>query len=669
MSAANIFIKLDGHPEADRICVAINSYGRLHPEELLFCVTHPLIGDAVYEYQGIAIFSPRHRIIFMGFDEDEDGFNDFQSDFISDIGSLSSNFKYQNFIGRPREWKSRLSRALLIGPEEVIDLESILESNEIADSDSRLMKYIISLVTGSINELSEASLSNGINQLDEVKRKIVLFDADQTRFLYSDYNKKLISVQGLSGTGKTELLLHKLKDVFKESESDKPNKIFMTCHNIALANELRGRIPLFFNKMKISRQIAWNEEIWVAHAWGSRSNADSGLYSFLCKQYNIQFYPYAYGRDYEYIYSRLKTGLDAIPKREFKPCLDYILVDENQDFPEVFFEVCKKVARKRVYTAGDVFQNIFYEKRSKPKGVDIFLSRCYRTDPRTLMFAHALGLGLKESQRYNWFEKKEWESFGYTVSKIRGRDAITLSRVPVKRFNGDDIESSVEIINGVSTENVVAILESLKRDYTNILPGDIAIIMIDDDSYIYKYMDSLVTIIGQRLGWSVRRGYEVKKTDPDRLYLTNTNNVKGLEFPFVICITNCIANNATSRNRLYTMLTRSFLKTYLLTAETQNINMFRQIYDSINQTGKIIDIQIPSDEEKKLIKNALIEMPEHSAESLEEIIENVLTQLHITDGERASKLKRIVEGYSLSEFNSSKVRSIIEANLPIIDER
>lgn len=38
---------------------------------------------------------------------------------------------------------------------------------------------------------------------------------------------------------------------------------------------------------------------------------------------------------------------------------DYILVDESQDFPEVFFEVCKKVVRHKVYMAGDVFQDIF----------------------------------------------------------------------------------------------------------------------------------------------------------------------------------------------------------------------------------------------------------------------------------------------------------------------
>lgn len=76
--------------------------------------------------------------------------------------------------------------------------------------------------------------------------------------------------------------------------------------------------------------------------------------------------------------------------------------------------------RYKVYTAGDVFQNIFYQKHERPKGVDIFLRRCYRTDPRTLMFAHALGLGLKEDRKFNWFSTEEWDSFGY--ESIRNRE-------------------------------------------------------------------------------------------------------------------------------------------------------------------------------------------------------------------------------------------------------
>ncbi len=50
--------------------------------------------------------------------------------------------------------------------------------------------------------------------LEKVKNKILLFDGEQSRFLYKKIDKKVVSIQGLSGTGKTELLLHKLKELY-----------------------------------------------------------------------------------------------------------------------------------------------------------------------------------------------------------------------------------------------------------------------------------------------------------------------------------------------------------------------------------------------------------------------------------------------------------------------
>ncbi len=70
---------------------------------------------------------------------------------------------------------------------------------------------------------------------------------------------------------------------------DVENKIFFTCHNIALANVLKNRIPDFFTFMKVEKQIKWNELLWVDRAWGSQSDKNSGLYSYICDFYNIPF--------------------------------------------------------------------------------------------------------------------------------------------------------------------------------------------------------------------------------------------------------------------------------------------------------------------------------------------------------------------------------------------
>ncbi|MBX2913814.1 MAG: ATP-binding domain-containing protein [Cyclobacteriaceae bacterium] len=62
----------------------------------------------------------------------------------------------------------------------------------------------------------------------------------------------------------------------------------------------------------------------------------------------------------------------------------------------------------------------------------------------------------------------------------------------------------------------------------------------------------------------MNRAYESKSKVEDTIYITNPNNVKGLEFPFVICLTGTINDSYRYRNILYTMLTRSFLQSYLL---------------------------------------------------------------------------------------------------------
>ena len=43
---------------------------------------------------------------------------------------------------------------------------------------------------------------------------------------------------------------------------EQDSKIFFTCHNKALANELKNRIPTFFNFMKVDKQIFTNQEIF-----------------------------------------------------------------------------------------------------------------------------------------------------------------------------------------------------------------------------------------------------------------------------------------------------------------------------------------------------------------------------------------------------------------------
>ena len=63
-----------------------------------------------------------------------------------------------------------------------------------------------------------------------------------------------------------------------------------------MADKLRQRIPRFFDFMSVRKQIKWGDRLWMARAWGSKSNPDSGLYSYLCNTYDIPFYSGAFTR-------------------------------------------------------------------------------------------------------------------------------------------------------------------------------------------------------------------------------------------------------------------------------------------------------------------------------------------------------------------------------------
>lgn len=626
----------------------------------MYLVSSPLGQE--YSYSNVeyafAILSPGYKLFFINICDHPD-FENYYEDFIADIGYISSKYKYQEFIGRPREWKSAFTTKHVIHTGENFDIDNLFETNKLPEDQKRKGELLISLITGCINDINKVGVLEPISLLEQVKKKIILFDAEQTRFIYRDFPiKKIISVQGLSGTGKTELLLHKLKDLYIQDDN---SRIFFTCHNIALAKKLRQRIPDFFDFMKVEKQIKWGERIWMTHAWGSRNDPHSGFYSYICKFYNLRFYQYSTSTNYNFIFNAALNEIKKIPSKHFQPCFDYILIDESQDFPDVFFDLCKKIVRHKIYAAGDVFQDIFETVKKKQRGVDIVLNRCYRTDPRTLMFAHSVGLGLFEEHKLNWFDNDGWERIGYKVKEIPNQNLIQLSRSPINRFGGQEIDHSVIIINNTMGKAVCDIILNLRNQNPDIVPGDIAIILLDDDQSIYAYIDKLSIMIKNKVGWDVARGYEIKEASPNSIYITNPNNVKGLEFPYVICITHKILNTYRYRNTLYTMLTRSFIQSYLLVSSADKVQLFNDSLEKIN-TNNYIEATIPSDQEQVVIKQNIIKYQEESNISYKDFIEDIFKEVDISDEITKQKIIKALEGTNIDKFDREQTMQYILLN-------
>ncbi|HBM2093618.1 TPA: DEAD/DEAH box helicase, partial [Escherichia coli] len=611
---------------------------------------------------------PGYQLAFVAFSDDVDGIQNFIEDFIEDLGSLSDKYNYKDTIGRPRAWKDKLVTECSYADFSFGNLDKFFDEIKITDGVlAKKSELIISLLTGSINNIDKVKGNVPDNILDKVKQKIILFDGDQTRFVYQKFDKKKVVIQGLSGTGKTELLLHKLKEIYLDKENLN-SKIMFTCHNKILADNMRKRIPEFFNFMKVEQQISWNERLWCVNAWGSQYDGNSGAYRYICEYYGLSFYRFSYVMTFDKVCRIALDELKKLPSNEFKHCFDFMLIDESQDFPSSFIELCELVTRDTIYVAGDIFQSIFDTNISNEIQPDFLLSKCYRTDPRTLMFAHGLGMGLFEEEPLTWLMNNEWEACGYIVDEsVKGK--LRLKREPLRRFEDvtDAKIHSVELINSTyetEEENILGILRKIKEENPTVLADDIGIIFIDQAKTIFKIADRLELSVPRLLGWKVNKAYETKEKIKDTLFISNKNHVKGLEFPFVICVTRDIIKSHSYRNSLYMMLTRSFIKSYLLLGDGNKDlqNEIEKGLDAINEHG-YMDINVPPREVISKIRTT-IKYDEKNI-SHYDLVTKVFDDLQIEPIFRTS-LYNTVKTIMPDSFDVDKITTLVRFNYEIM---
>ena len=637
MSNSMFYCGIDKNDSNCSLVSLLEKYAETSASQI-YIIRAPLgTSEEHYEYKdAAAILIPKHKILLVNFSDEGEDFENYCDDFIEDLGFLSEKYDYKTQLGRPRTWKAQLINKVNASSfstiEEVLswgNLENVVEQ--------RNADFLISLLIGSINDIARIGGEYPETLLDQVKKKIVLFDGDQSRFIYSHSAvRQRITIQGLAGTGKTELLLHKLKDLYV---NDKNCKIVFTCFNKILAHSMKKRVPEFFNFMRVEEQIKWDERLWVMSSWGSRGNKNSGIYAHICSKYELEFYPFSYNHSFDTV---CKMALEELDKKEnIESCFDYILIDESQDFPESFFKLCEKVTKNTVYVAGDIFQDIYDRNITQSVKSDFLLNKCYRTDPRTLMFAHAVGMGLYETPVIRWLDDKEWQACGYIVD--RKSDAFTLSRVPLRRFEDVDMSDtkSIQVMecSGEAMESkIYSIIDDIRTNNPTVQAGDIAVVFEGNSRANYELADALAIRIPKKYGWRAIKGYEIKTNTSDAVFISNRNNIKGLEFPFVICVARGrITDNVFSRNTLYMMLTRSFITSYLLVNNYSVsdpligkrfngdfIDIYSKAADSICENGIMLLREPPEDEKKQ--QNQKVSIAVSKQRSIKDLIEEVFLE-------------------------------------------
>lgn len=175
-------------------------------------------------------------------------------------------------------------------------------------------------------------------------------------------------------------------------------------------------------------------------------------------------------------------------------------------------------------------------------------------------------------------------------------------------------------------------------------------------------MDELSNAINKEFGYLVKRGYETKSATEDSVYITNANNVKGLEFPFVICITKKILDQHKYRNSLYTMLTRSFIKSYLLVTSNDLLDVFNAGIQYINENN-CVRTHIPTEEQQHNINRQILELQADQVESYQEILDDVFAELEITDIRKQEQITKALDTTPIDKFDKNMIKKFVKTNL------
>ncbi|ARD23252.1 DEAD/DEAH box helicase [Shewanella japonica] len=638
--SANLKVRLEEYAEANK--------------KQIYVLCRPLSKeDLTYEYEdAFVIFSSGRKPCFVDTGRDPDGFDEFIDDFIDDIGFLSEKFKYRQKIGRKKKWKELIEHT----SGDNLNLDILQLENP---SDKRVADLLTSLVIGSINDVNRVNL-DADNILDSIKSKIVLFDTDQTGFVFKMEASKKFVIQGLAGSGKTELLLHKLKEVYSNEDEA---RIAFTCFNKILASSMKNRIPSFFDFMKVERQIDWGNKLFCFHSWGSGRIPDSGMYRYICHKYEIPFGTFAAG-SFDLLCKKAIEEIKSIAKGgEHKYIFDYVFIDESQDFGVHFVELCELVTQKKVFVAGDVFQNIFRTIDESVSHSDLVLKKCYRTDPKNLMFSHALGMGLYENPVLRWLQDNEWGACGYKYQILNNRAIV--SRDPLRRFEDlpNEFQStSLHLVedNQNISDSIFRVVEQIKERHETVEPGDIAVLFIDKAKYIYDVIPTLANTVKSRLGWSVNISHESKTIDTSKFFISNINNAKGLEFPFVICFARDLRSQPAFRNGLYTMMARSFLESHLvLGSQTDRtlLNSLNSGLECLNTNGHM-DLRIPTKQE---IENQKATIVWDEEPSLEERVVAYCEEYGASPRLKAKLIQRMSEVMGDVEYEEDYFNVLIQA--------
>ena len=448
------------------------------------------------------------------------------------------------------------------------------------------------LARGSKRSISDPSRQILAVALSRLEDEIASFDARQRLVALTTLGGPQ-RIRGLAGSGKTVILAMKAALAHLDNPE---SRILVTYYTRSLRGQLIRFITRFY------RHFGGDDPDWtridVYHGWGR--NDLPGVYreaSLRAGLSPISFSTAQAGKrpgqpPFDFA-CRTLIGSGLVT-----PYYDLVLIDEGQDFPDGFYELCFHLAKgsrdeKKIVWAYDELQDIFDVKVRTPEkqfGTDVdqqprislqralpenaetndfVLPKCYRNQRDVLVLAHSIGFGLYGQPVQMLQDRNHWEDVGYEVvtPDMRVGKPIIIRRpdknspthlvspegVPLVEACGfADIQQEVTYC----ADNFAAFISS------GLQPEDLMAIAIDDRA-AQSYLSLLAETLAQR-GINSNNIIADRYSEPPfsiegKATLSTVYRAKGNEAA-VVAVLGCDAvplGTRTGRNRLFTAFTRT----------------------------------------------------------------------------------------------------------------
>lgn len=554
----------------------------------------------------------------------------------------------------------------------VDDFVSVLnEGLEKEQENKSSFKYINTVVESIVNlkpkvkrEISNPNSKGAL--LRDIEKEIANLDGYQKKAALEVSNGPQ-RIRGLAGSGKTIVLA--LKAAYLHT-AHPTKKICITFNTRSLKEQFVDLVRRFTFE-HINDEPNW-DNLSIIHAWGS--NSEEGIYFNICKTYQQGYYNFGNAKN-RFGYSNAFQGscdelLNNIKLQENKPLYDILLIDEAQDLPQSFFELCLKIIKedKHIIWAYDELQNIgkftmespeiLFGKDSqgnpnikdlinepKQPRKDLVLKTCYRNPPNILAAAHSLGFGINrpgnEATRFIQFfdEPSFWEDIGYQVvsGELGLGKQVELERdrahIP-SYFNGslENTNLATKTFGNVNEQyEYVAnqIQHSLQND--EILPSDILIINANPLT-TRKDLMPLLRYLAER-GIDSHLAGVTSSVDEffidGKVTLSGIYRAKGNEAAMVFIVNSeyCYegADLSTRRNILFTAMTRSKAWVHLLGCGV-SMQALQQEVEVLRENNFKLKFTYPTEDELLSIRKIHRDLNQTEKQAFSNL-ENIIKQI------------------------------------------